>query len=311
MLTDTFERKIKKLRVSITDRCNLNCIYCKPKNNKSITTPKDQEVGELFSICQNLVDFGIEELRITGGEPSTHPEFLSFMKNLSTLNLKKLAVTTNGVLIEKFLPDLVGIAHAINFSLDGLTAESYKNSTGSNAFERVISSVLKARDLGFKVKINCVAMKGVNDHQIEDFVEFAAKNKIEIRFLELMKIGIARKIYGESFISSSEILARIEKSWKVSPIIGSGDSTSYNYYVENGANIGFIASETRPFCKNCSRLRLDKDGNIWPCLLSNKYTNVMGLSKDELEEVLRFKILNNRTQVRSAETNNSMTLLGG
>ena len=158
----------------------------------------------------------------------------------------------------------------INFSMDALDSETFFKMTGSKNFQKVFNTLLWAKELGFNIKVNAVLMKDINDHAIEQFVEFSGKYHIEVRFLELMKIGPARDKFERHFISAKEIIDRLKNLSILTPLKLPVDSTSFNFKLQNGANIGLIASESRPFCKGCSRLRLSATGEIRPCLMINK-----------------------------------------
>jgi len=310
LLTDNFNRQITKLRVSITDKCNLKCRYCNPGDSKIIGHQPVISKEKLIAICREIVAQGVSEIRITGGEPTVHPEFIEITKALSELPIKKLGITSNGVMIDKYLEQLIPLRPHLNFSLDGMSADTFHKATGLNLFDRVMHSILNAKNLGFPVKINTVLMRGINDHEIESFMAFSAIHGIEVRFLELMKIGVAREFYAEKFISSDEILNRISARLQITGVTNSKDATAVSYEFNNGAKIGFIASETKPFCKNCSRLRLDSKGNIWPCLLSNRKINIAVMDEEQRLSAIK-KAISFKPLVRAKEVDSEMAAIGG
>ena len=156
---------------------------------------------EIKILAEILVDYGIDEIRLTGGEPTMRPDFIDIVEELSKLNLKQLAVTSNGIFLERYLPRLKRTrCRHINFSMDGTNKDVFFKMTGSKQFDKVFASVLTACELDFNVKVNVVLMKGFNDHEIENFVELSRKYKIEVRFLELIRIGVARKNFNRHFI---------------------------------------------------------------------------------------------------------------
>ncbi|MCY4523603.1 MAG: radical SAM protein, partial [Halobacteriovoraceae bacterium] len=270
-LVDPHGRHIHKLRLSLLDACNFRCVYCMPHNPKFLPPEQLLSRKDIKKISGILVNLGIDEIRLTGGEPTMRADFLDIANDLSDLKLRKLAVTSNGFFLKKNLLQLskTNCRH-INLSMDGLTKKTFLKMTGSNEFAKVLDSLFRAKDLGFKVKINSVLMKGINDHEIEKFVEFSGKYKIEVRFLELMKIGPARKKFKTHFMSASETINCLRRISPLIPIKLPIDSTSFNFKLENGANIGLIASESRPFCTGCSRLRLTAQGEIRPCLMMDR-----------------------------------------
>ena len=242
---------------------------------------------EIKILTDILVGYGIDEIRLTGGEPTMRADFIDIVEELSELNLKKLAVTSNGIFLKRYLSRLKQTkCQHINFSMDGTNKDVFLKMTGSNKFEEVFSSVLKAKELDFNVKINVVLMKGFNDHEIENFVEFSRKYKIEVRFLELIRIGVARKNFNRHFVPASEVIKTLEGITTLRPIKRPIDSTSFNFKLGNGASIGIIASESRPFCGGCSRLRLSATGKIHPCLMMNEGFCLKNKTSEEIKDIL-------------------------
>ncbi|MFN8576382.1 MAG: GTP 3',8-cyclase MoaA [Candidatus Sericytochromatia bacterium] len=285
---DSYQRHIHKLRVQLTDACNFRCFYCMPENikfkpHKDLLTPK-----EIYDICSILnEDFGIDELRITGGEPTIRPEFEEIVNLLSQINTKKLGLTTNAFVLNEKLDFLKNTnCKNINISLDSLNEEQFNKITKGNYFKKVFNSILKAKEMGFNVKINTVLLRNMNDNEILDFVNFSAKYDIEVRFLELMKIGMAYENNNSLFISASEIIKKIKTQDKLKPVKVSNDSTSFNYITSSGAKIGFIASESMPFCGSCSRLRLSATGKLRACLMSENGIDLKNKSREEYRDII-------------------------
>ncbi len=310
-LVDPHGRHIHKLRLSLLDACNFRCIYCMPQNPKFLPKDKLMSKKEIKILADILVGHGIDEIRLTGGEPTMRPDFIDIVEELSELNLKKLSVTSNGIFLKRYLPYLKNTkCQHINFSMDGMNKNVFFKMTGSNKFDKVLDSVLTAKELGFKVKINVVVMKGFNDHEIESFVEFSGKYKIEVRFLELMRIGSARKNFDRHFVSAKEIMKTLEKISSLRPDKRAIDSTSFNFKLDNGAFIGMIASESRPFCGGCSRLRLSATGDIHPCLMMNQGLCLRNKTKDEIKDILK-NTMALKPIDRIYEVERSMNQIGG
>lgn len=287
ILVDKHSRVMKKLRVSLLDACNFRCIYCMPEN-ATFKTPKERlAVSELGKIVKNLVSLGIDEVRLTGGEPTLSPDFMNIVRELSTLNLSKLSITTNGLNISKYFSELKNAGvNSINFSLDTLDEKKFHYISKVDGFQKVIDAILLANEYGFEIKINCVLMRNINHNEVEDFIEFSRIHNIQIRFLETMNIGVVKPHFERWFISADEIISKLEKKYTFSKIIDPVDSTSFNFNLDNGAQIGFIASESKPFCNGCSRLRLDAMGNLHPCLFKNEGISLVGKSLEDYPNLL-------------------------
>ena len=182
--------------------------------------------------------------------------------------------------------------------------------TGSSKFKMVLENILMAIEFGFKVKINCVLMKGLNDHEILDFVRFSGENLCEVRFLELMRIGPARNKFDQYFISADEMIAKLEEFSNLEIVARAKDSTSFNYSLNNGGQIGIIASESKPFCGSCSRLRLSATGELRPCLMIDKGISLVNKSQQEIETILH-QTMALKPVDRIFEVNQPMNQIGG
>ena len=310
-LIDPQGRHIHKLRLALLDACNFRCIYCMPQHPKFLPSKHLLKREEIKYLANHLINLGIDEIRLTGGEPTLRPDFLAIVEDLSELNLKKLGLTSNGIFLRRLLPMLskTNCRH-INLSLDSLEEETFLRMTGSRGLQKVLDSLFKAKEFGFKLKINAVLMKGINDHEIEKFVAFSGKYQIEVRFLELMKIGPARDKFNAHFISANEIINRLKKIFTLTPIILPVDSTSFNFKLGNGANIGLIASESRPFCGGCSRLRLSAKGDLRPCLMINQGINLRNKNEEQIMDILN-KTMALKPTDRIYEVEQPMNQIGG
>ncbi len=307
----SYHRIIRKLRLSLLDACDFQCLYCMPEQKKFSLKKDHIEKEKLLSCVKFLIDLGIEEIRITGGEPSLSPNLLYMANELSNLNLKKLGLTSNGVQLKKLLPDLANTnCRHLNISLDSLVPEKFAFITKTNHLEDVLESVFWAKELGFSIKINTVIMRNINEDEIEHFIEFSREHQIEVRFLELMNIGVARNHFGKFFVSADKIIEkmRMKKSWEIEK--KEWDSTSFNFLSNDGARIGIIASETKSFCNSCSRLRIDSKGRLRACLMGTEFLDLTKISKDnwfsEISHFLKLKPLD-----RVEETPHFMNQLGG
>lgn len=293
-LIDNYGRKIRKLRVSLLDVCNFRCVYCMPLNPVFMDSSRWLRPDEIESVCSTLVNFGLEQIRITGGEPTLREDFRDIVLRLSSLPLEKLGLTTNGWNLTKeldFLND-TNCKH-INISLDSLTKDTFNRIARRDYFDKVLDSVLRAKQLGFHVKINTVLMSGINEHEILDFIKFSADHGIQVRFLELMSIGQAGGSKDKLFVSAAQAIQKISSQVELISEQSEYDSTSFNFKTATGASVGFIASETLPFCRNCSRWRLSADGFLRACLMSEDGVYIRGVEpqefKSKLNELLKMK----------------------
>ena len=288
VLTDPHGRRIRKLRVSLTDVCNFRCTYCMPLGVRFQPSATLLPPDELVSMVAGLVAEGIGEVRLTGGEPLARREFREIAAAVAALPLRTLGLTTNGYWLDEHLDFLAGTpCRHLNVSLDSLRPETFAAVTRTPFFERVLRAVLRARAMGFAVKLNAVLIRGANDTEVEDFVAFSAEHGIPVRFLEYMKIGPEREQHGRLFVSAGEITERLATRHTLTPLVAAPDATAFSFRLENGAEIGFIASESRPFCATCSRLRLSPRGVLRACLMSEDGRDLRGVPHSAYGAVLR------------------------
>ena len=310
-LIDDHGRRIKKLRVSLTDKCNLRCHYCMPVNQTFMDDSNYLSPDEITEIVGELVGLGLEEVRLTGGEPLMRRGFSEIVEKLSGLGLKKLALTTNGIYLDKYL-DVLKAARVfhLNISLDSLDEENFKKITFANHLKKVVANIKLAHEAGFIVRVNTVMMKGVNDHEIFDFVEFANETGVEVRFLELMRIGFACSDQKDQFLSASEMMKLLKTKMELKSVSSPHDSTSFNFLTSSGAQIGFIASESQPFCGQCSRWRLSADGILRACLLKDDGKKIQAMTSEQRIEMYR-ELLGMKPAMRPVEVSHHMNAIGG
>ncbi|HEX2613030.1 MAG TPA: GTP 3',8-cyclase MoaA [Fibrobacteria bacterium] len=287
-LTDPSGRVMRKLRVSLTDACQYRCFYCMPENPSFTRNADLLSPAEYRAICGELVERGIEELRVTGGEPTVRPEFREIMTALAEIPAKRLSLTSNGQLLERhlgFLQDL-GCDH-LNISLDSLDAGRFDRVTGGGDFRKVMACIERAATMGFHLKINAVVFRGVNDDELPEFARWSAATGIEVRFLEYMKIGPGHREHWESrFVPASEMIERLEASFSLRSVAVPVDSTSFVFETPEGARLGFIASESRPFCASCSRLRLSATGVLRSCLMSERGASLRSVPVSGYDDII-------------------------
>lgn len=294
-MRDKLNRNIDYLRLSITDRCNLRCQYC--MGNKNIVfLPKDELLSakEIERLVKIFSELGIKKIRITGGEPLVRRNFREIVENIDKIDgIEEINITTNGIKLEEELDFLnTKKINSLNISLDTLKNDLYKEITGGGDLEKVLNSIHKAISLNFKrIKLNVVLIKGRNENEIMDFVNLTEKYPIDVRFIELMPIGLGKEF---SPISNDEVLSIISKEKKLAPFsekIGSGPAKYYK--TEKGIGcIGFITPISHNFCEQCNRIRITPEGFLKLCLHWNKGLNLKELLRSEISaQEIKEKIL--------------------
>lgn len=279
-LTDTFHRQHDYLRISVTERCNLRCLYCMPEEGVPLSPQRNLlTTPEIVMLSSLFVEQGVTKIRLTGGEPTVRPDIVSLMQQLGSLRshgLRELCLTTNGLALHRKLDAMVesGLT-GINLSLDTLDPWQFQLMTRRNGFAAVQKSIdrifqLKRAGAPLKFKINCVVMRGLNDREILDFVELTRNRDVEVRFIEYMPFDGNRWSQGK-MVSYTEMLDRIrERHPDLERVPDRKNDTSKTYRVPGfKGKIGFITSMTHNFCGTCNRLRITCDGNLKVCLFGN------------------------------------------
>lgn len=294
-LTDSYGRTIRYLRVSVTDRCNLRCRYCMPEEGIEWLPHEGilryEEILRIIRICSEM---GVDKVRLTGGEPLVRKGLLGFIENIREIKgINDLSLTTNGVLLSQFADELktAGISR-INISLDTLVRDKFCYITKTDAYDSVISGIEKALGLGFRLKINVVAIAGFNDDEIGNFARYTIDRDIEIRFIELMPMGCAARLGNDRVFMSNELKGKIESllGELVPEKSGLGPARVYRIKGAKG-KIGFIDPMTEhSFCKRCNRIRLTANGQLRLCLFSEDGTDLLGPIRAGIndEELSRF-----------------------
>jgi cyclic pyranopterin phosphate synthase len=233
------------------------------------------------------------------------------VSGLSQLPLKKLGMTTNGLLVKPLLSFLATTScRHLNFSLDTLKPDRFETITGSPHHMEVVDTIRSAADRGFRVKINMVLIKGLNDDEVLDYIEFSENYGIEVRFLELMRIGPDPAWSAGHFIPAQTIIDRIKERYTLVSRQSSSDSTSCNFQTDSNALIGFIAAESKPFCSACSRLRLTAQGMLRPCLMDDHEVRIAGRAPRHYPEILK-RMLTEKPVIGMRRSRRSMCFIGG
>lgn len=298
-MEDRFERKIDYLRISVTDRCDLRCLYCMPEEGiKSKPHHEIMRFEEILRVAEVAMQLGINKFRLTGGEPLLRRGIIAFIKSLGLLpGVQDLSVTTNGTHLTRMGEQLwdAGVRR-LNISLDTLDAGKYSWITRGGDFQVVWDGIRDALKLGFSpIKINAVALRNFNEQEWADFARLTYNYPVHIRFIELMPIGTSRNIAGGYYISCSQVQDRMERELgKLVPVETVKGNGPAQYFQLPGAKgtIGFIHAMSNHFCASCNRLRLTADGKLRPCLHDRREVDVRdalrsGAGDGELQELFQ------------------------
>jgi len=275
MLLDSFNRVHNYLRISLTDHCNLRCFYCIPEEGY-LFSKQDQlmKAEEIFTLSSVFVKLGVSKIRLTGGEPLVRKDFSAIYEKLASLPVD-LHLTTNGVLIHEHIDILKKYGcKSINLSLDTLNADTFLLLTRRNLFQQVYDNMIQLVESGFRVKVNVVVMKGINEGEINEFIRLTKQLPIDIRFIEFMpfdgNLWVAAKVF-----TLSEILESIQTEFSFEVIPHEKHETAKRYNI-NGhkGSFSIISTMSQPFCGDCNRIRLTADGKLKNCLFSKSETDL-------------------------------------
>ena len=296
-LIDQFLRKINYLRVSVTDRCDLRCVYCMKEKMNFLPKNEVLSLEEIERLCDNFIELGVEKIRLTGGEPLVRKDILKLIKNLNkkklTTNLKEITLTTNGSLLKKYAKELKqnGI-NRINVSLDTIIKQKYKEITRFGDLDNVIEGIEEAIRNNIKVKINTVVFKNFNEDQTEELINWCNDKLIDLTFIEVMPMGDTNLPRHMQFVSLDKIYSNLENIFKFekSSLNTGGPS---NYYKSKKLNIkvGFITPLSNNFCASCNRVRISSTGKLYMCLGQNEFVDFRDILRtDRGDEFIKEKI---------------------
>ncbi|XP_055686742.1 molybdenum cofactor biosynthesis protein 1 isoform X1 [Lutzomyia longipalpis] len=272
-LTDTFGRNHTYLRISLTERCNLRCQYCMPEEGVQLTRREELlSTEEMFKLAELFVREGVRKIRLTGGEPTVRKDIVDIVGGLKKIpQLESVSITTNALILTRILVPLqrAGL-DGLNISLDSLIPGKFERITRRKGFERVIAGIDLAIQLGYRPKVNCVVMKGLNEEEIVDFVAFTQDRNVDVRFIEYMPFT-GNKWETDKMVSFRDMMTRIKEKFPDFHALPNGpNDTSKAFKVPTFAGqVGFITSMTEHFCGTCNRLRITADGNLKVCLFGN------------------------------------------
>jgi GTP 3',8-cyclase len=272
-MIDPFGRHISYLRVSVTDRCDFRCVYCMSEDMTFLPKADILSLEELERLCSAFVQLGVRKLRMTGGEPLVRRNimwlFRQLGRHLESGALDELTLTTNGSQLAKYARELAEIGvRRVNVSLDTLDPEKFQKITRWGRFDQVMEGIAAARDAGLGVKINAVALKGVNDNELHDMVRWCGAGGYDLTFIEVMPMGdIGGEMRFDQYLPLSTVRAELQKQWTLTDSkFDSGGPARYVEVAETGRKIGFITPMTHNFCESCNRVRLTCTGTLYMCL---------------------------------------------
>lgn len=309
-LVDAFGRVARDLRVSITDRCDLRCTYCMPAEGLDWMARSDtltaEEIERLVGI---FAEAGIRSLRVTGGEPLVRADVVDVVRRLAQFDLDDLSLTTNGTRLTRMAGPLAQAGlRRVNVSLDSLDADRYALITRRDALAKVLAGIDAATAAGLTpLKVNCVAVRNINDDEIVDFAAYARRTGCDVRFIEPMPLDGDRHWRMDQVVPGAEIVERIDAVFPLERLGRSGVEPSVTYRFGDGSpgKIGVIASVTEPFCSTCDRLRITADGQLRTCLFAENETDLRSPMRDGADDETLTEII--ATAVRGKQAGHDIS----
>ena len=293
-MKDKFGREIDYLRVSVTDKCNLRCIYCMDeKDNTFLKNDEKLTDDEIYRIVKESSELGIKKVRITGGEPLVRPNLVNLIGRINSISgIEEIYLTTNGILLDDMIDELaLNGLKGVNISLDSLKEERFNKLTRLGKLNKVLESIDKAIALGIKVKLNTVIVNDINKDEIIDFVNLTKEKNIDVRFIELMPIGVAINYKGATNEEVLKIISENYSDYEEVARSKSGGPASYIKLKDAKGKIGFISAISNCFCEECNRIRLTPEGFLKQCLhfdygVDLKSKLRAGISDEELRKLI-------------------------
>jgi cyclic pyranopterin phosphate synthase len=336
-LVDAYQRKIDYIRISITDRCNLRCVYCMPSEGIELMEPEGiLRYEELLRVARIAAAHGVSKVRVTGGEPLVRKGLLDFIKELSSIHgITDLSLTTNGVLLKDYARKLKAAGlKRVNVSLDSLNRDRFKKLTRGDNLKDILDGLEEAVRVGLTpVKVNMVVIKGFNDDEIMDFALLSKTKPYHIRFIEYMPFDTAEGWQRDKCLSTREIKGLVERTGELTPVNnddggaggargagGAGPAKRFRFKDAPG-EVGFISPVSEHFCGSCNRLRLTADGKLRTCLFSDDEIDLRAALRDGSDdgavEALLFKAVKEKPMGHNINENifkkctRTMSLIGG
>ncbi|MFP3942644.1 MAG: GTP 3',8-cyclase MoaA [Alphaproteobacteria bacterium] len=296
-LIDPFGRTVTYLRVSVTDRCDFRCVYCMAEDMTFLPKAELLSLEELDRVCTAFIERGVRKLRVTGGEPLVRRNVMSLFeglaRHLESGALDELTLTTNGSQLPRFARDLRALGmRRVNISIDTLDPDKFRAITRWGDLDKVLRGVEAAQEAGLRVKINTVALKGVNDGELESMIAWAHERDMDLTLIETMPLGEVDADRVDQFLPLSEVRDRLERGWTLADLPErTGGPARYVRVEETGGKLGFITPLTHNFCEGCNRVRLTCTGQLYMCLGQEDHADLRAaLRASEGDEVLHTAI---------------------
>jgi len=270
-LVDAFQRRISYLRLSVTDRCDLRCTYCMPERMTFLPKREVLTLEELYELASGFIDRGVTKIRITGGEPLVRRDIMDLFSALGRRlggDLKELTLTTNATQLAAHADGLAKAGvRRVNISLDTLDRARFERLTRRDALPQVLEGIAAAREAGLKVKLNAVALKGVNEDELPDLIAWGHSQGHDVTLIEVMPLGDVEEERLDQYFPLSDLRAQLEQRWTLTDNdANTGGPARYVDIAETGGRLGLITPHTSNFCAGCNRLRVTATGQLYPCL---------------------------------------------
>ncbi len=291
-LVDGFGRRINYVRLSVTDRCDFRCVYCMTEKMEFLPHSEVLSLEEIYDVAAAFIQLGTNRIRLTGGEPLVRRNILSLIERLGRLSAE-LCLTTNGSQLPKMAHDLAKCGvDRLNISLDSLNPERFRELTRTDRLQQVLDGIEAARSAGFKrIKLNAVVLKGRNDDEVLDLVEFARRSELDISFIEEMPLGhITEHGRAESFCSSDELRELISSRYEINPSTErTGGPSKYYRLAGSDTRVGFISPHSHNFCGDCNRVRVTVEGRLLLCLGNEHSVDLREIMRDHPGDLARLQ----------------------
>lgn len=302
-LVDGFQRRISYLRLSVTDRCDLRCSYCMPERMQFLPRREVLSLEELYQLSLGFIARGVSKIRLTGGEPLVRRDIMELVRALGRHlgdGLDELTLTTNATQLAEHADALFAAGvRRVNVSLDTLDRERFTQLSRRDALPQVLAGIAAAKSAGLKVKLNAVALKGLNQDEIPALIEWAHGQGHDLTLIEVMPLGDVEEDRVDHYLPLSDVRAQLERHWTLAPLSEtSGGPARYVQVEETGGKLGFITPLTSNFCEGCNRIRVTATGQLYPCLGGGERVDLRGALRSDDPEGQLESALNEAMRIK-------------